>query len=69
MNEATITIPNLNLLSAEKTMCEEALRRSEGNLVVAADLLGVTRHALRRRIIKHEIQWSRVVSSSARDVG
>lgn len=28
-----------------------------GNIVEAAKLLGVTRHALKRRIVKHNIVW------------
>ncbi|MBK7829560.1 hypothetical protein [Nannocystis sp.] len=30
-----------------------------GNIVGAAKILGVTRHALKRRIIKLDIRWSR----------
>jgi DNA-binding NtrC family response regulator len=30
-----------------------------GSIVEAAQLLGVTRHALKRRIIKHRIEWPR----------
>lgn len=41
---------------AEKLLCEAALRRA-GTIVDAAHLLGITRHSLKRRIIKHDIQW------------
>lgn len=53
-----ITLEDLNLYTAERRMCVEALAQA-GNIVGAAQLLGITRHALKRRIIKFEIQWSR----------
>ncbi len=57
-------IESLNLAAMEKKCCEEALRTG-GSIVEAAVLLGVTRHALKRRIIKHRIEWptARVPSS------
>ena len=51
-----IVLDNLNLADAERKMCEEALA-SAGSIVEAAILLGVTRHALKRRILKHQIEW------------
>jgi len=48
--------PLLNLRDLERLQCEEALRLT-GGVGGAADLLGITRHALRRRIVKHEIPW------------
>lgn len=53
-----IALDTLNLADAERKLCEEALR-SGGSIVEAANLLGITRHALKRRIIKHGIRWSR----------
>lgn len=50
------TLPDLNLDEAEKCLCMRALDVS-GSIVGAAKLLGVTRHALKRRIIKHRICW------------
>lgn len=53
-------IPNLeslNLQEAEVALCEAALKTS-ANFVEAALKLGITRHALKRRIIKHNIEWS-----------
>lgn len=50
------TLPDLNLDGAEKRLCMKALDVS-GSIVEAAKLLGVTRHALKRRIIKHRISW------------
>ena len=52
----TISLPDLNLIDAERRLAEEALKRT-GSLVEAASLLGTDRHALRRLITKHGIQW------------
>lgn len=49
-------LPDLNFLNAERALCTEALRRA-GSIVEAAALLGMTRHGLKRRIIKHSIKW------------
>lgn len=46
----------LLLVSLERMACEAALKR-EGSIVEAAKLLGITRHALKRRMIKHNIRW------------
>ena len=53
-----IVLDSLNLASAERKLCEEALI-SAGSIVEASSLLGITRHALKRRIIKHQIEWPR----------
>jgi len=53
-----ITLEDFNLAAAERRMCALALGRA-GNIVGAAQLLGITRHALKRRIIKLDIRWSR----------
>ena len=53
-----IVLDSLNLASAERKLCEEALT-SAGSIVDAANLLGITRHALKRRILKHQIEWPR----------
>ena len=53
-----IVLDTYNLTSAERLLCETALT-SAGSIVEAAKLLGITRHALKRRIIKHGIRWSR----------
>jgi len=52
----SIVLESLNLAQAERKLCEAALDTG-GSIVEAATLLGITRHALKRRIIKHEIQW------------
>lgn len=51
-----ILLEDLNLRKAERTLCEQALRKA-GSIVEAAQLLGITRHALKRRMIKHHIEW------------
>ena len=53
-----IVLDTYNLESAERRLCVEALTTA-GNIVGAAKLLGLTRHALKRRIIKLGISWSR----------
>lgn len=51
-----ILLEDLNLRKAERLLCQQALNRA-GSIVDAAQLLGVTRHALKRRMIKHNIEW------------
>lgn len=46
-----IHLDSLNLHDAERRLCEAALARTD-YLTAAAALLGITRHALRRRMIK-----------------
>lgn len=53
-----IHLTSLNLNTAERVLCVEALERS-GNIVGAALLLGITRQALKRRLIRHGIRWPR----------
>jgi len=51
-----IVIEDLNLRDAERQLCVHALETA-GTIVDAAQMLGITRHALKRRIIKHAIEW------------
>ena len=51
-----IKLEDLNLETAEQRLCTGALELA-GSIVVAAELLGITRHALKRRIIKLNIDW------------
>ena len=53
-----IVLDTYNLTAAERLLCETALHTA-GSIVEAAKLLGITRHALKRRIIKHNIRWIR----------
>ena len=55
-----ILLEDLNLRKAERLLCEQALRKG-GSIVEAAQLLGITRHALKRRMIKHRIDWAGAV--------
>lgn len=52
----TILIRSFNLADAEKQLIEIVLRK-HSTIVEAAAELGITRHALKRRIIKHNIAW------------
>lgn len=51
-----LILEDFNLEAAERRLCVEALNHG-GNIVNAAGLLGITRHALKRRIIKLGIAW------------
>ncbi|MBL8973923.1 MAG: hypothetical protein JNK56_25250 [Myxococcales bacterium] len=53
-----ITLDTFNLASNERRLCVEALSVA-GNLVGAAKLLGITRHSMKRRIIKLGLAWTR----------
>ncbi len=52
----SLEIKTYNLQAVEKMLCVEALNQA-GTIVEGARLLGITRHALKRRIIKHNIEW------------
>jgi hypothetical protein len=51
-----IILEDANLADAEQHLCTAALEYA-GNISEAAKLLGITRHALARRIRKHAIDW------------
>ena len=51
-----IVIETYNLQAAERILCIEALNAA-GTIIDAAALLGIHRHALKRRIVKHNIAW------------
>jgi hypothetical protein len=51
-----ILLEDLNLRKAERMLCTTALQKT-GSIVEAAQLLGITRHALKRRMTKHRIEW------------
>jgi DNA-binding NtrC family response regulator len=57
-----ITLEDFNLEAAERRLCVEALGLA-GNIMGAAQILGITRHALKRRIIKLEIRWPRTAAT------
>ncbi len=49
-----LILEDLNLEAAERRLCVATLELT-GNIVGAARLLGITRHALKRRMIKLRI--------------
>ena len=53
-----ITLEDFNLRVMERRLCVSALGLA-GNIVGAAQILGITRHALKRRIIKLDIPLPR----------
>ena len=53
------TIDTFDLATIERCLCTEALRVAGGSINIAAKMLGITRHALRRRISKYRIAWAR----------
>jgi DNA-binding NtrC family response regulator len=63
-----ILLEDLNLRKAERTLCHTALHKG-GSIVEAAQLLGITRHALKRRMIKHQIEWPPKVAERVQRVG
>lgn len=50
------TLDSYNLNTAERILLIAALTEA-GSIVEAAKLLGITRHAVKRRIIKHDIDY------------
>lgn len=53
-----ILLDSYDLEAAERLLCVRALEIG-GSIVEAAKLLRITRHALKRRIVKHKITWTR----------
>jgi len=62
-HESTLTpaMKSFNLDEHEKNIIEAALRETAGNQIKAADLLGLSRDALKHRLKKHEIVIQKVV--------
>ena len=55
MDTVTVTLPLAGALeAAERHICETALKRHK-TIAEAAEALGVTRHALKRRLVKYDI--------------
>jgi transcriptional regulator with GAF, ATPase, and Fis domain len=50
-----ITLDNLNLVTAERELVTAALAKA-GTILGAAELLGITRHAMKRRMVKHNLR-------------
>lgn len=60
------TIDTFDLATVERLLCNEALQVAGGSINVAAKMLGITRHALRRRITKYRIVWTRSAAAAGR---
>lgn len=53
-----ITLPTLEIEEADRLITVAALKAA-GSIVGAAELMGLTRHAVKRRITKHNLRWHR----------
>ena len=51
-----VSLTSYNLEGAEKAVIVAALE-VDGTILGASQIIGITRHALKRRIIKHRIMW------------
>lgn len=60
---STIILEDFNLEAAERRLCVAALEIA-GNIVGAAQLLGITRHALKRRMVKLRIDRPQAPSTA-----
>jgi len=54
-----VVLDAFNLNTADRKMIERALKQG-GSIIEAAKLLDTTRHAVKRRILKHGIKWQSV---------
>jgi len=58
MQKITVTVPEHDALdAAEREIVTESLKR-HGTIAETAESLGITRHALKRRLLKHEVPHS-----------
>lgn len=57
-----MVLEDWSLAAAERRLCEDALATA-GSIVEAAALLGISRQALKTRIIKYQIKWPRSAPS------
>lgn len=48
-------IYDMVLESVERSMLETVMRHAEGNQTIAADMLGINRNTLRRKLTDHEL--------------
>jgi len=54
-----LVVDSLNLNAVEHLLIERALKQG-GSIIEAAKLLDTTRHAVKRRIMKHGVKWQSV---------
>lgn len=59
--DTAATIDSFNLDEMERTIMEAALKQTGGNQIKAADLLGISRDALKHRLKKHGIVIQKMV--------
>ena len=64
-SELVIRLPGSSLREIEIEALRLALRLSEGRIVRASELLGITRHALRRKLEKFGLNDLRAPSQEA----
>lgn len=60
-----IVLDSMNLADAERLLVIEALAYA-GSIAEAAQLLGITRRAVSRAIIRHRIEWPRAATPTAK---
>ena len=59
-----VILDSFELAAAERALCVEALCTA-GSIAEAAQLLGCSRNQLRRKIIRHKIDWPRATRDAA----
>jgi Fis family transcriptional regulator len=53
--EKPCAVYDMVLKSVEKPMLEVIMQQAEGNQTVAADILGINRNTLRRKLTEHQL--------------
>ena len=53
--EAPCAIYDMVLKNVEQSMLETVMRHADGNQTVAAEMLGINRNTLRRKLHEHEL--------------
>lgn len=55
MGESTTDFPFMSLAQAEQKLLQQALRKTQGQTLEAAELLGISKSAIYRRLDKYNI--------------
>jgi Fis family transcriptional regulator len=53
--EVPCSVYDMVLRNIEKPMLEVVMREAEGNQTVAAEMLGINRNTLRRKLVEHKL--------------
>jgi Fis family transcriptional regulator len=53
--EAPCAIYDMVLKAVERPMLETVMRHAEGNQTLAADMLGINRNTLRKKLVEHDL--------------